>query len=442
MNSRAYRATRVNDVKWDEIARGREGLGITLGVDVGKLSLWAVCRWADGRFERPWRTENPMEIPSLVSLIKRMSMGRTLVVAMESSGTYGDSLRQALADNEIKSERVGNKASHDYAEVFDGVPSQHDGKDAAVVAELAALGKSTPWDYRPADAWEEELAYWVERMVTHRQVLTIWQGRLEGLVGRHWPEATQVLKLSSVTLLRALKHYGSPHALAADPQAARQLARWGRRLLEPKKIKHLVDSAGSSVGVRAGEWQRRQIQDYAQQALAARAEGQRADRQLRRLAAGHAVLQAQGKVVGVPTACVLWTSTGDPRKYHVAGAYRKAMGLNLVERSSGKYKGRLRISKRGSARSRQWLYFAVLRLIQKSGVRPWYEAKKARNEDDARIAVVAVMRKLAVALYHVGIDNQEFKPRRLFGRICKRVGNPTEQPPRTKSKREAQNTQV
>jgi transposase len=442
MNSRAYRAIGVNDVKWDEIATGREGLGITLGVDVGKLSLWAVCRWADGRFERPWRTDNPMEVPSLISLIKRMSVGRKLVVAMESSGTYGDSLRQALADNEIKSERVGNKASHDYAEVFDGVPSQHDGKDAAVVAELAALGKSTPWDYLPADAWEQELAYWVERMVAHRQALTIWQGRLEGLVGRHWPEATQVLKLSSVTLLRALKHYGSPQALAADPQAARQLARWGRRLLEPKKIKHLVDNAGSSVGVRAGEWQRRQIQDYAQQALAARAEGQRADRQLRRLAAGHAVLQPQGKVVGVPTACVLWTSTGDPRKYHAAAAYRKAMGLNLVERSSGKYKGRLRISKRGSARSRQWLYFAVLRLIQQSGVRPWYEAKKARNEDDARIAVVAVMRKLAVALYHVGIDNQEFKPRRLFGRICKRVGKPTEQPPRTKSKREVEKAQV
>jgi transposase len=441
MNSRAYRAMHVNDVKWDEIARVREGVGITLGVDVGKLSLWAVCRWGDGRFERPWRTENPIEIPSLVSLIKRMSMGRKLVVAMESSGTYGDSLRQALADNEIKLERVGNKASHDYAEVFDGVPSQHDGKDAAVIAELAALGKSTPWDYQPADDWEQELVYWVERMVAHRQTVTIWQGRLEALVARHWPEATQVLRLSSATLLRALKHYGSPQALAADPQAARQLAHWGRKLLEPKKIKQLVDNAGSSVGVRAGKWQRRQIKDYARQALAARAEGQRADRQLRRLAAGHAVLQAQGKVVGVPTACVFWTSTGDPRKYHAAAAYRKAMGLNLVERSSGQYKGRLRISKRGSARSRQWLYFAVLRLIQRSGVRPWYEAKKARNEDDARIAVVAVMRKLAVALYHIGIDNQEFKPRRLFGRICKRVGNATEPPPRMRIKRKAENVQ-
>ena len=112
----------------------------------------------------------------------------------------------------------------------------------------------------------------------------------------------------------------------------------------------------------------------AQQALAARREANRAQRGLRSLAEGHAVLQAQGKVVGVPTACALWASTGDPRKYRAAGAYRKAMGLNLVERSSGAYQGRLRISKRGSPRTRQWLYLAGLRLVQKCAVRPWYEA--------------------------------------------------------------------
>ena len=43
--------------------------------------------------------------------------------------------------------RVSNKASHNYAEIFDGVPSQHNGKDAAVVAELAGLGKAQPWEY-------------------------------------------------------------------------------------------------------------------------------------------------------------------------------------------------------------------------------------------------------------------------------------------------------
>ena len=419
MISKAYRATRVNDVDWDRLARGLEGMNLTLGIDVGKHDLWPVGRWASGRFERPWRVKNSQEIPSLITLIQRMRVGRKVVVALESSGTYGDALRQALADAQIEVVRVSNKAVHDYAEIFDGVPSQHDGKDGAVIAELAALGKAQPWAYQAASDWEQELSYWVEWMVVHRQILATWQGRLEGLVSRHWPEATRVLKLSSVTLLRALQEYGSPAALAADPQAAQRLARWGGSFLTPEKAQRLLADATASVGVRVEPWQRRQIQEYARAALVARQEAERAQRRLRQLAVGHPVLQAQGKVVGVPTACVLWISTGDPRKYHAAAAYRKAMGLNLAERSSGCYQGRLRISKRGSARTRQWLYFAALRLIQKSGVRPWYEAKKAREDEDARLVVVAVMRKLALALFHVGVKGEPFQPWRLFAGICR-----------------------
>jgi len=421
MSRKAYRATCVNDVSWEQIARGKEGLGATLGVDVGKFELLVVCRWADGRFERPWRVKNPWEMPTLVALVGQIKAERELVVALESSGTYGDALRQALGDKAIAVQRVGGKAAHDYAEVFDGVPSQHDGKDAAVIADLAALGKAKPWAYQAADSWQEELTYWVEEMVVQRQMFTLWQGRLEGLLGRHWPEASQVLKLSSGRLLRILKRYGSPQALALDAEAAKQLTRWSGSLLSRAKIEKLLSGARWSVGVRVGQWQQRQIQEYAERALEARRQSNRAQRELRRLAEGHAVLQAQGKVVGVPTACVFWVSTGDPGNFDSAGAYRKAMGMNLVERSSGRYQGELHISKRGSARTRQWLYFAALRQVRKSGVRPWYEAKKAREGDAMRV-VVAVMRKLAVALYHVGVGNEEFQPRRLFGRIGKRRG--------------------
>src|SRR5450759_2980562 len=77
MSKKAYRATYVNDVNWDQLVRGREGVDISLGVDVGKFDLWPVCRWADGRFERPWRVKNPREIPTLLALVKRMSVGRT-----------------------------------------------------------------------------------------------------------------------------------------------------------------------------------------------------------------------------------------------------------------------------------------------------------------------------------------------------------------------------
>lgn len=422
MGSRAYRATGVNEVKWEQIARGKEGLGVTWGVDVGKFDVLVVCRWANGHFERPWRVKNPREISTLAALAQRVHAERKLAVAMESSGTYGDALRQALSDKGIEIQRVSGKAAHDYAEVFDGVPSQHDGKDAAVVAELAALGKGKPWPSVAADSWEEELAYWVEEMVTQRQIVALWQGRLEGLVARHWPEALQVLKLSSGTLLRLLKHYGSPQALAGDAEAANQLARWGGPLLAARKIEELLAGARSSVGVRVGPWHQRQIQEYAEKALAARRQSNQGQRRLRELAVGHPVLEAQGKAVGVPTACVFWVCTGDPRKFDSAAAYRKAMGLNLVERSSGTYQGQLHISKRGHARTRQWLYFAALRLVQTREVRPWYEAKKAGHEGEARRFVVAVMRKLAVALYHVGVRNEEFQPRRLFGQIGQRRG--------------------
>ncbi len=111
--SKAYRATRVNDVDWDRLEKGNEGVNITLGIDVGKSDLWPVCRWQTGRFERPWRVNNPAEIPTLVALIQRMSTGRKLVVALESSGTYGDALRQALADAKTAVLRVSNKASHE-----------------------------------------------------------------------------------------------------------------------------------------------------------------------------------------------------------------------------------------------------------------------------------------------------------------------------------------
>src|SRR5215813_9294551 len=197
MSSKAYRATRVNDVNWEQIGRGKEGLGVTVGVDVGKFDVLVVCRWADGRFERPWRVKNPWEIPTLVALVRQIQAERKLVVALESSGTYGDALRQALGDNGIEVQRVNGKAAHDYAEVFDGVPSQHDGKDAAVVAELAALGKAVPWPYVAKGVWEQELVSWVEWLDAQRQIYGTGLNRLEALLARHWPEATRWLKLSS-----------------------------------------------------------------------------------------------------------------------------------------------------------------------------------------------------------------------------------------------------
>src|SRR2546430_9408944 len=51
--------------------RSRDGVAATVGIDVGKYELLAVCRWADGRFTRPWRVRNPDEIAALVALLEQ-----------------------------------------------------------------------------------------------------------------------------------------------------------------------------------------------------------------------------------------------------------------------------------------------------------------------------------------------------------------------------------
>jgi hypothetical protein len=103
--------------------------------------------------------------------------------------------------------------------------------------------------------------------------------------------------------------------LTTDAEARQRLARWGGKFLDVRKIERLLTEARTSQGVRAGVWEKRRLQDFAQQAWQARQQGERGPRRLRKLACGHPVLEAQGQVVGLPTACVLWVHTGDPRKY-------------------------------------------------------------------------------------------------------------------------------
>jgi transposase len=189
---------RIDIAKWLE---GRDQTHVHAGVDIGKEAILCTLRWGRDDFDRPWRIRNPFDIARFVELLHEVEHGRCLIVAMEPTGTYGDALRQALERANLPVQRVSPKQASDYAEVFDGVPSQHDGKDAAVIAELAAQGKSWPWPLPTPSVLEQELAYHVDWMDGKRRQMMQWCGRVEALLSRHWPEATRIVKLCSGTLL-------------------------------------------------------------------------------------------------------------------------------------------------------------------------------------------------------------------------------------------------
>ena len=175
----------------------------------------------------------------------------------------------------------------------------------------------------------------------------------------------------------------------------------------------MIESARTTLGVRTNPWSARETRDVAAAIVRYRKRVQRCRRELKKLTQGHPTIRAQAPAVGLVTACVLWMCLGDPRGYGSAAAYRKAMGLNLKERSSGRHKGKLSLSKRGQRLSRKWLYFSALRWMGRPSVKRWVERKKQRDGGRGDRAAVGVMRRLALAAWHTG-QGEVFDPDRLF----------------------------
>ena len=168
------------------------------------------------------------------------------------------------------------------------------------------------------------------------------------------------------------------------------------------------------VGVPVCPAERKWIQEIAAEGLSAYRKVQQCERALESLAGDHQGIQ-QLSSLGIVTMCVLWSVVGDPRDYDSAGAYLKAFGLNLKERSSGKRVGQLAITKRGPSLARRWLFFAALRAVQRPEVKPWYLALQARDPKHGKMkGLVGVMRKLCRSIWHVSQTGETFAWEKVF----------------------------
>ena len=189
--AQSYSTRPVEAVSAAELVKGWDGQALAIGVDVSKADLRLVPRWADGTFLRPIRVRQPSQIGQGIELLRSLGAGRDMIVALEPTGRYGDVFRQACHRAGITVHRVSAKVSHDYAEVFDGVPSQHDGKDAALIAELAAIGKSRPWPWPAADDWEQRLSLAADLGDAYQRQMIAWFNRLEAWLAAHPDEGAR-----------------------------------------------------------------------------------------------------------------------------------------------------------------------------------------------------------------------------------------------------------
>jgi transposase len=403
MSHRKYRADNVKDLNVERLCASVAGRRVVLGIDVAKTGMFLAVMDKEEEVHATLKWSHPKETPKLLEVIGKLREQATRVdVAMEPSGVYGDALRHGLQAAGFTVHRVSPKRSHDMAEVYDGVASLHDAKSAAIVAKLHLDGASELWPIKSDQ--EREMQAELKVLDIHSKQCDANRYRLEALLSRHWPELTEYLALDGATLLELLSVYGGPREVAAEAAEARELMRRkGGVFLSTEKIEAAIESASTTLGLPPIEAEVRLIRHLAAETKRNREEEAQARRRIEALVGKTETTERLQPLVGKVTAAVLVAATGDPQSYSSAQAYQKSLGLNLREHSSGKVKGGLHITKRGSGTGRFYLGLASLRLIQTEPVvKAWYAKMVARQGGDRKTkAVVAVMRKLALAIWHV-----------------------------------------
>lgn len=400
MKKHNYRTKKVNEINWSELGQQLGGEAVTFAVDVAKAQQYALLT----NDAQNLSTLVKWELLETTALIQGLQhLGCPVTVVMESTGTYGDAMRHRFRQAGFAIWQASAKRVHDAKEIFDGVPSLHD-------AKLHKEGLTKPW--HELDEAGRALNAARREYDLHQSQYERNQNRLEAYLSRHWPEALALFDLDSVTLEKLLIAYGSPQAIAADAkQAAKDMKAWGGHFLKDDKIARAINSAISTIGQPCIDAERRYLQALATEMQHSRCQSQAAKQLLEASVVADAGLKEMAALIGKLTTAILIGLHLDPRNFSSAHSFLKALGLNLTEKSSGQYHGQLKISKRGSATARKYLYLAALRLIQKDPViAQWYQAKA-----DPKVkmkTVIACLRKLAKALWYVA-RGERFDARKL-----------------------------
>jgi transposase len=413
MKRRAYRRTAIKQFEPALIREKTESSRIVLAIDVAKEDM--VAALADNRAEvlvtLAWKhLDDTPELLAKLDGLRRL--GFAVEAVMESTGTYSDVLRHQLQGSGVPVYQVSGKRVHDAKVVYDGVASLHDAKSSAIIAKLHVDGRSSLWLDRTDS--ERELKAAVSTMDIYQVQYLRLVHQMESWLARYWPEVTRLVDLTSATLMALLGRIGGPRDVAADPDAARKLMTgMSHRLMTAEKIEQVLQSAAQSVGLPLLPEERTALMTIASEAHRSLRAFKGAKQRVQEVAKG-GPSESIAPAVGETTAAVLVTEVGDPRKFPNSRAYLKAYGLNLKEKSSGKYQGRLRITKNGSGRARQYLWLAVSRWRKKDAiVQAWYAEKVKRDGGGKARAVVALMRKLVKALFHVA-RGEPMDTQRLF----------------------------
>jgi transposase len=382
-----------------------------VGIDIGaETHMVAAVDAAERVLIRP--TKIAEDAAGYDRLLELLGDPADTLLVMEATGHYWKNLLATLVTRGfavalLNPLRTARFAGEDLAR------TKTDAIDAVGLARFAA--QKRPPATRLPDAATEELRELVRLRDRLVQDFGDRVRQLHRLVDLGFPEFTRYVRSLDSELATALLH-DYPTAAAFVGISVRRLAglRYdGRHKVGDELARRLVDAAARSVGRHHGEAYRIQVR-YACEDLDLLRRRLRTlegdiERMLDRHEVGSLLTTIDG--VGPQTAARLVAELGDPSLFRSAGALAAYVGVVPALRQSGKRTStRAGLTSIGHAPLRAKLWMPVLTAVRRN---PWLRAYYQRlitRGKLPKVALVAAMRKLLIAVYTVAKQRRAFVP--------------------------------
>lgn len=364
------------------------------------------------------------------SLAWQRSLGCSrLQVAMEPTAEYWKPLWHYLGQHDISTVLVPSLAVKRSKDLRDNTPSKSDPKDALLIANLQREGIVLRYEEAAENECLRELVHLKEDL---DKTVTAYVNRFQGIVGTVFPEMSQEFDSVWCTTARAvLGAYPTPQQLAAAPRSEVEALAWkvSRGRVGSGAVRRLQEAAGSSIGVPPtpeGLWVFEKVLELVEVLVSMRDE---VVHRLKECVSHHPHAEYLGSIpgMGIGGVSTILAALGDLRRYPNVRAVWKKAGLNLYRLSSGTYRGRDRISKRGPGYLRRVLYMVALQQTNPGGFLYDFYQRLVKRDRCSKKALVGVMRKLLAVGYALVRDGRCFEVayaagvrsgnRRVMGRV-------------------------
>lgn len=346
-----------------------------------------------------------------------------VVLGLEPTAHYWQALAYWWEDHRGTVVLVNPMNTKRAKELDDNSPLKTDLKDAGVIAWLISEGKFL--ECRLPRGKYAVLRDLVRQRARCGSLEVRLVNQLRQTVDRIFPELDEVFaNFMSVSCRKFLLKYADPEIVTklSSRRLSQELRRWSGGRYGLERAQQLIELATKSIGIREGKTAvKAEIRRLVIQLNALREERKVIESEihtcLKELPGARLLLTIPG--FGDWTVATILSRTGDLRNYKHPDQVLKLAGLNLYEISSGKHKGRIRITKRGSGLLRKILYMAAFKACRKTSVfHPYYE-RLTQSGNTTTSASVSLMRKLLRISWAISNKQEPFDQAQLDPALAK-----------------------